>query len=377
VNWAELLIWNTARATGILAYLLVTASVALGLLLSLKVRSDHWPRFVTNELHRFVTLLALVFTGLHTAEIWIDPYTHFTPAEVLVPLVSHYRPLWVAVGIVASYLLIGFWISEWLRPRIGYTTWRRLHYLTFFVWILATAHGLGAGSDTRTVWAVALYALSSALVGVLLAWRLAEAAPGLGRTVAGIGASSTGLALAIWALAGPLQPGWSGPSTTAGLAPVVPAATTPSMGPGSLPASFSASLSGALSVDQTTTVPVLQISGHLTGGIAGTMAISLPGDDDLAAVGSALRIVTDNGTTCSGAISGISRRTIVGWCRDGSGTLHLLRLRVTATGSSLQGTLVGTTRASAGSAGGFSGGDGGFPAEEPGEHEGPDEGEGT
>ena len=93
-------------------------------------------------------------------------------AEVLVPLMSHYRPLWMALGIVAGYLALAVWLSTELRPRIGYTWWRRLHGLAFAVYGLATVHGLAMGSDTRTLWGLGLYTGSALLVGSLLGVRL-------------------------------------------------------------------------------------------------------------------------------------------------------------------------------------------------------------
>ncbi len=203
------LLWETARAGGMVAYLLATASVCLGLLLSLKVRSKSWPRFVTDGLHRHVTLIGLVFTAIHSAAVWFDPFTAFAPAEVFVPFVSHYRPLWIALGIVAAYLLIAVWASEWLRPHIGYRWWRKLHYASFGVFVLATLHGIGAGSDTATWWGVAIYALSVGSVVGLLAWRLwvAVAPEDRAPSLAMLGVAT--LALAAWTLVLPLQPGWN------------------------------------------------------------------------------------------------------------------------------------------------------------------------
>ena len=142
------LTWEVARVGGMLAYVLVTASVALGLLLSLKATSENWPRFITNELHRFVTLVALVFTGVHTLAVLLDPFTGFSLAEVFLPLTTHYRPLWIAMGIVSAYLLVAVWASEYVRKRVGYAWWRRFHYLAFAVFLLGTLHGLGTGSDS-------------------------------------------------------------------------------------------------------------------------------------------------------------------------------------------------------------------------------------
>jgi hypothetical protein len=103
------------------AYILLTLAVALGLALSLHWQSAHRPRLITNDLHRFLTLLSLAFVAIHGLAAWDDPFMRFGWAEVLVPFMSHYRSLWMALGIVAGYLALAVWLSTELRPRIGYT----------------------------------------------------------------------------------------------------------------------------------------------------------------------------------------------------------------------------------------------------------------
>lgn len=206
---ADPLTWEIARVGGLLGYALLTASVALGMALSLKVRSTRWPRFVTNELHRFVTLLALVFVGIHSLAVWIDPFTAFGPAEVLVPFVSHYRPLWIGLGIVAAYLMVAIWLSERIRPRIGYVWWRRFHGLSFAAFALATLHGLASGSDSRTPWAMLLYAGSLLLVTILLALRLWPEPPARSHPILATATIIGCMVVIVWAVVGPLQPGWN------------------------------------------------------------------------------------------------------------------------------------------------------------------------
>src|SRR5260370_7267609 len=78
----------------------------------------------------------------------------------------------MALGIVGLYLGIAIGISTWLRPRIGYTWWRRLHVLTLGIFALATLHGIGTGSDTQTWWGLGIYLGSLVLVGSLLCRRV-------------------------------------------------------------------------------------------------------------------------------------------------------------------------------------------------------------
>ena len=203
--------WDTARAGGLISYLLLTTAVSLGLVLRNRWQSTRWPRLVTNELHGYVSLLALVFIAVHVVAVAIDPFTHFGLTAVLVPFASHYRPVWMSLGIVALYLLLAVWVSSRLRRRVGHRLWRQIHVLAFAVYGAATLHGLGTGSDTRTIWAGALYAASVALVGSLLAVRLLAPAGRDARRrplIAGAAAVAA-LVAAAWSFGGPFAPGWS------------------------------------------------------------------------------------------------------------------------------------------------------------------------
>ena len=201
--------WDVARVGGLMAYALTTASVLIGILLSLKWRNETWPRFVTNELHRFVTLVGLVFVGVHTLAVALDPFIGFTPLEVIVPFAAHYRPLYVALGIVAAYVAIAVYLSERLRSRIGYDWWRRFHFLAFAVFVLATVHGLGTGSDSRAPWAIALYAGSGILVLGLLALRMLPSRAGDGHPVVAAVVVLLAVEMVLWAATGPLRTGWN------------------------------------------------------------------------------------------------------------------------------------------------------------------------
>jgi hypothetical protein len=158
-----------------------------------------------------VSLLALVFIAIHVTAVAVDPFTRFGLAAVLVPFVTHYRTLWMSLGIVGLYLLLAVWVSSKVRARIGHRTWRALHVLSFAVYAAATLHGLGTGSDTRTVWGALVYAVSVALVGSLLAVRLVAPA-GAGsrpRPVLAAAAAVAVVAGGLWSISGPFAANWS------------------------------------------------------------------------------------------------------------------------------------------------------------------------
>jgi predicted ferric reductase len=172
MSTVESITWEVARAGGLTAYILLSGSVMVGLTLSLNWQSSRWPRLMNTELHNFLTLLASIFVGIHILAVLVDPFTHFGLHEVLLPFASHYRPVWMAFGIVGLYLGIAILLSTWLRPKIGYLVWRRLHMLTLVLFAAVTIHGIATGTDTSSGWIMDMYVISSLVVALLLLLRI-------------------------------------------------------------------------------------------------------------------------------------------------------------------------------------------------------------
>ena len=206
------LLWYLGRGSGITAFLLVTVAVALGIAVSRRWFAGPIPRLVVHDLHRWVTLTFYVFVALHVVTIWLDPFTHFRLVDVLVPFASTYRPLWMSLGIIAAELSIAVGASVWVRSRIGYRAWHALHGLTYPIFLASLVHGLGAGTDTRTTWATALYGGSVALVAGLTLWRTASIPRLRAPSVAAVLVLVT--SLVIWGAGGPYADGWAVASGT-------------------------------------------------------------------------------------------------------------------------------------------------------------------
>ena len=85
----------------------------------------------------------------------------FSLGRLLVPGAAAYRPVWVAFGVVAAELLAALAVTNHYRKRLPNGLWRRLHMLNLAVWALALVHGLTAGTDASTTWALVLYAGSA------------------------------------------------------------------------------------------------------------------------------------------------------------------------------------------------------------------------
>ena len=279
--------WDTARAGGFAAYLLLTAAVSVGLVLRNRWQTARWPRLITNELHGYLSLLALVFIAVHVVAVLVDPFTRFGFAEVFVPFASHYRPIWMGLGIVALYLLLAVWVSSRLRARIGFRMWRAIHTLAYGVYLAATVHGLGTGSDTRTAWAPAIYASSILLVGGLAARRLlvpVSARQTPRPMLAALGAAVV-VSVAIWSSVGPLASHWGaraggepGNRQAAGRLGVARALSSP-VASGEVATPFGATFAGRVTIRsaEESDSETIRIDGALHGGTHDHLEIYLRG----------------------------------------------------------------------------------------------------
>lgn len=163
--------WLLARAAGLTAYVLLTASMLAGLVLKARPLGTRLRPAAVTDVHRTFALLALGLTGLHGVALVLDATVEVSPVGLVVPGLVEYRPLWTAAGVLAADLMALVYVSFSLRARIGARAWRRLHWLTYAFFAAATVHGLAAGSDSGRPWALALYAGSLGAVVAATAWR--------------------------------------------------------------------------------------------------------------------------------------------------------------------------------------------------------------
>jgi predicted ferric reductase len=158
-------VWYFARSAGVVSYLLLTASVLLGIVLAGRTQLN-WPRFAVEEVHRFLAILTGVFIVLHGGSLLLDSVVPVGLMQELVPFTSSYRPFAVGLGVTAMELILAVAISNAIRSRIPYAAWRKLHYLTLPAWLLAAAHGVLGGTDAGDPWFAAIAAGSIAAVAI-------------------------------------------------------------------------------------------------------------------------------------------------------------------------------------------------------------------
>jgi DMSO/TMAO reductase YedYZ heme-binding membrane subunit len=204
-------LWYMTRGSGLVSILLLTLVVALGVAQVHGAAGPSRQRFVITQIHRNASLFAVVFIGIHIATSILDGFAPIHWLDAVIPFRSPYRPIWVGLGTLAFDLVLTLVITSLLRLRIGFGTWRSIHWLAYACWPIAFLHGLGTGSDGR-VGLVQLVDLACLVVVVLaIAWRLTrdwqhETAIRAGSAVATV-VFVTGMSM--WAYTGPMQKGWA------------------------------------------------------------------------------------------------------------------------------------------------------------------------
>ena len=165
-------LWYATRATGLVTLLLLTASALLGILTAGRFASESWPRFLSQGLHRNISLLVLAFLALHVGTTVADTYTSIPLAAAFVPFAASYKAPWLSLGAVACDLLLALIATSLVRTRLGHRGWRRVHWLAYACWPVAVAHGLGIGTDRSATWVLGLSLACILAVLGTAAWRV-------------------------------------------------------------------------------------------------------------------------------------------------------------------------------------------------------------
>lgn len=167
-------LWYLLRAFGLVALLALTAATTLGAVST--VGRDPEARLLRQLVHRSVAVLGLVAVGLHIVLVVVDGYVDVPLTATVVPFISGYRPLAVGLGTLALYAVVIAALSGAVRGRLaGFPRasrrWRAVHLAAYAGWGLSVGHGLLAGTDAGTWWALAVDIVSLASVATALLVR--------------------------------------------------------------------------------------------------------------------------------------------------------------------------------------------------------------
>jgi hypothetical protein len=330
-------LWYVTRGTGIVALLLLTASLLLGVGVAIRWRGRNWPRFAVADAHRNLTLLSIVFVAVHVVTTVADGFAPISLTAAVVPFASPYRPLWLALGTISFDLLLALVATSLARRRVPARVWRLLHWLAYAAWPIALVHAFGTGSDARFGWFAVLgfACLASVILAVLI--RVLQAGDGRGaRALAAATALAVPLAIVAWYRSGPSQPGWARragtPTTVLARAHPATAAVNLVRRPSApvAPRSFVSAIAGSVGEHQADNGLVdIRIALRLRGGPRGAARIYLRGEPtgggvSMTASGVSFVPATTR-SVYTGSVVALEGSRVVALVRDGAGD----RLRLT------------------------------------------------
>lgn len=171
-NVDEHLWWLASRASGIVALLLITTSVVIGLGMATRMlrRRGLTPKLA--PLHEHLSLAGLVAIAVHGITLLGDRWLHPGLSGISIPFAMPYREPYTGLGLIAGYLAAALGLSFYQRKRLGVRRWRVVHRAASAVYVLALVHTLGAGTDASTGWLRMVLIVSGAPVAFLLIMRL-------------------------------------------------------------------------------------------------------------------------------------------------------------------------------------------------------------
>lgn len=166
--------WLIIRASGVVAWALLSAVVFWGLFLRTRILGKKTTPVNLLHLHRWLGTLALVALAVHLGALLIDPVVKFTIPEILVPGLASWQPIPVALGTLALWCMLPVSLIGRIRTKMGKkgnAFFKKSHLIAYFAWPLATAHYVLAGTDAMTQWSIALVIFVSVILIFLLLTR--------------------------------------------------------------------------------------------------------------------------------------------------------------------------------------------------------------
>lgn len=168
--------WFLARASGIVSWALLSATIVWGTLLTTRVlRQIDRPAWLL-DLHRWLAGLAVVGVALHLASLVADTYVKFDIASLFVPMSSNWKPGAVTWGIIAMYLLVAIQGTSLLMKKLPRSLWRYVHMSSYAMFGLVSVHSFLAGTDASAHMFVTFGTVVITFVVIAFAIRIVTAA---------------------------------------------------------------------------------------------------------------------------------------------------------------------------------------------------------
>ena len=163
--------WYLSRSAGIVAWIMLTASVLWGIVLA----TDLFPKWRRNAsllaMHRWLAGLTFFFIAGHLVTLLFDSYAHFRLVDFVVPFAGTWRPTAIAVGVVALWLLVAVEVTALAMKKLSKKWWRSVHITSYFVFWGVSIHAALAGTDASKPLYMATAIVALAAVAFAASYR--------------------------------------------------------------------------------------------------------------------------------------------------------------------------------------------------------------
>lgn len=342
-------LWYISRSAGFVGLALLGVIGILGMITAGNFHFGRGSRFVAPEVHRSLSLLAIVILAIHVGAAVLDKYSRIGLKDVFIPFVSQYRPIWIGIGAIAVDLGIAVLVTSFLRIKMGYKSWKVVHWLTYPIFALSIVHGLGSGSDSPILLGKIVYLAVGGvlLAGILMRLSVAGSFSKARKTATLIAIIATTAVVVSWSIVGPFTPSWpvraQGGLRQALLAsdqvPVSTKNTQVASAPLTLPLGYSSQWEGK--ADESPANAQGQIAIRLLGVLSASkgsrlsvVLIGTPQDGGVLMASSVVEIASSTGAIAyKGSVSNLSGSTIVCNLTGANGSQVTLNISLNITSS--------------------------------------------
>jgi len=144
---ADILTVDLSSTVGLVAMVLLTLNILMGLLVSVNYNPRTWwphrkPPFPFWKLHNWNGYVALSVALLHPLILALaNTKVKFRWLDILFPLASPYQTFYNNLGALTLYGFLFVVVTSYFRPQLRYRPWKKLHYTAYGAALVMYVHG--------------------------------------------------------------------------------------------------------------------------------------------------------------------------------------------------------------------------------------------
>jgi Predicted ferric reductase len=169
-------VWTVSRAAGITAYLLLFVSVVTGMSAHYHFLSPG-TKAAMNLIHQSTGWFGILFGMTHGLILVYSTYQSFSIWNVLVPFTSKTNPFLIGIGVLSLYVMILLVVTSDAMKKLGWKTWKAIHFLAFPAFLGAFLHSVLLGPDTQYPSIKWLYLSTGVITAAALICRIVIRTP--------------------------------------------------------------------------------------------------------------------------------------------------------------------------------------------------------